>query len=73
MNEPRWPARTFAAVGAVLPLLTGLGIFLQRRDAHDAFVALALAQGALYLLAVWLVLRFGPFRRALLPILAVAA
>ncbi|HEV2551600.1 MAG TPA: hypothetical protein VGU20_30100, partial [Stellaceae bacterium] len=73
MNERRWPARMFAAAGAALLLLTGLGLFLQQRNAHDAFVALALAQGALYLLAVWLVLRFGPFRRTLLVILAVAA
>jgi alpha-1,6-mannosyltransferase len=73
MNEARWPGRTLAAVGAVLLLLTGLGLFLQQREAHDAFITLELAQGMLYLLAVWLVLRFGPFRRRLLPILAVAA
>jgi alpha-1,6-mannosyltransferase len=73
VSEARWAAPTLAAVGAALLLLTGLGLFLQQRDAHDAFVALALAQGALYLLAVWLVLRFGPLRRVLLPILAVAA
>lgn len=73
MNDARWAAPTLAAVGAALLLLTGLGLLLQQRGAHDAFVALALGQGALYLLAVWFVLRFGPFRRALVPILAVAA
>lgn len=73
MNEVRWAGRTLAAVGLALLLMTGLGLFLQQRDAHDAFVALELAQGVLYLLGVWLVLRFGTFRGALLPILAVAA
>jgi alpha-1,6-mannosyltransferase len=72
VNQPRWPGRALAAVGTALLLLTALGLALQRRDAHDAFVWLELTQGALYLLAVWLVLRFGPFRRALLPILMVA-
>jgi alpha-1,6-mannosyltransferase len=73
VNQPRWPARTLAALGAALLLLTPFGLALQQRDAHDAFVSLELVQGALYLVAVWLVLRFGPFRRALLPILMVAA
>jgi alpha-1,6-mannosyltransferase len=73
VSEARSPVRALAAAGIALVLLTGLGLFLQRRDAHDAFVVLELVQGAVYLLAVWLVLRIGRFRRALLPILAVAA
>ena len=73
MKEVRWPARTLGALGAGMLLLTGAGIVLQRHDAHDAFVVIALVQGVVYLAAASLVLRAGRLRRALLPILAVAA
>jgi alpha-1,6-mannosyltransferase len=61
------------ALGALLLLLTGWGIFLQAHGSLHGFVFVALAQGALYLSAVWLVVRYQSPRHALALILAVAA
>jgi len=61
------------AIGALMLLLTGTGLALQQRDAHDAFIAIALIQGVLYLLAAALTWRGGFPRRVLVGILAVAA
>jgi hypothetical protein len=72
MSAGRWRAAALAATGALLLLLTGAGAVLQSRDAHDGFVVLALVQGALYLLAVWLAWRGGVPRRGLAGILAAA-
>lgn len=43
--------------GAVLLALTGAGLYLLRRDNTPAFVAVALAQGVVYLIAVWVTWR----------------
>jgi len=58
---------------ACMLLLTAIGLFVQREDAHSGFVLLSLVQGALYLCAVGLTWRGGFSRRALAAILAVAA
>jgi alpha-1,6-mannosyltransferase len=73
MSADRWRAAALAATGALLLLLTGAGLLLQYRDAHDLFVVLALLQGAVYLAAVWLVWRGGLRRQGLAGILVVAA
>jgi alpha-1,6-mannosyltransferase len=62
-----------AASGALLLALTGLGLALQRHRNIDGFVAVALAQGVVYLVAVALVRQGGGSRRALAAILAAAA
>ncbi len=54
-------------------LLTGAGLLLQHRDAHDSFIVVALLQSALYLLAIGLIWRGGFSRRVLVAVLAVAA
>jgi hypothetical protein len=65
--------RALSATGAAMLLLTGVGLLLQHRDDRIAFIVIALVQGALYLVAVWLVLRLGSSRRGMIMILAVAA
>ncbi len=62
-----------AAQGAVLLALTALGLFAQRRQALDAFVAIALLQGAVYALAVARIWQGAVPRHGLALILAVAA
>ena len=61
------------ALGAAMVVLTGVGLLLQHDDAHDGFIFLALAQGAVYLLAVALTWRGGFSPRALAAVLALAA
>jgi alpha-1,6-mannosyltransferase len=73
MTNGRWRARALIAIGALMSLLTGAALVLQSRDAHDTFIVVALFQGALYLAAVWLILRGAVVRRGLLMILGVAA
>lgn len=73
MIADRWRGPTLIAIGVLLLLLTGAGLLLQRQDAHDRFVVIALVQGALYLLAVWLIWRGGFSRRVLGMVLVVAA
>jgi alpha-1,6-mannosyltransferase len=69
----RWRAPILLGLGALMLVLTGVGLLLQRENAHGAFVLLALAQGALYLGAVALTWRGGLPTRALAAMLAVAA
>jgi alpha-1,6-mannosyltransferase len=73
MNGGRARAPILIAIGASMLVLTGIGLLLQREDAHSGFVVLSLAQGALYLGAVALTWRGGLSRPALVAILAVAA
>jgi alpha-1,6-mannosyltransferase len=69
------PARfiTLLGCGAALLALTGLALRLQQPDDIDAFLAVVLLQGAVYLAAVWLVWRPGSSRRVVLGIAAIAA
>lgn len=60
------------ASGALMLLLTDVGLLLQRHGARDDFIRLALLQGAVYLLVVALTWRGGLSRRALISMLAVA-
>jgi alpha-1,6-mannosyltransferase len=62
-----------SAIGAVLLMLTGAGLWRQHLYDTDGFVVLALVQGALYLAAVALTWRGGLSQRALFAVLAVAA
>ena len=65
--------RAVIAIGAVLLLLTGAGLWRQHIYDTDGFTVLALVQGAFYLAAVALTWRGGLSRRALIAVLAVAA
>jgi len=58
-------------IAALLLILTVIGLLQQQRD-HIAFVLVALVQGALYLIAVWLILRGELPRRAVAAILGIA-
>ncbi len=73
MNADRWRVRALTAIGAMLLLLTGVGLWRQHIYDTDGFTILALVQGALYLAAVALTWRGGLSRRALIAVLAVAA
>ncbi|HUK07930.1 MAG TPA: glycosyltransferase 87 family protein [Stellaceae bacterium] len=73
MSVGGWRSPTLIAIGALMLVLTGIGLLLQRENAHDSFIVLALAQGMLYLLAVALTWRGGFSRNALIAVLAVAA
>jgi alpha-1,6-mannosyltransferase len=68
------PLRRFLAllgIAALLLILTVIGLS-QRQPDHAVFVIIALAQGVLYLIAVWLIMRGELPRRAVAAILAVA-
>jgi hypothetical protein len=73
MNTHRWRVRALIAIGAMLLLLTGVGLWRQHIYDTDGFTVLALVQGAFYLAAVALTWRGGLSRRALIAVLAVAA
>ncbi|MGH7126515.1 MAG: glycosyltransferase 87 family protein [Stellaceae bacterium] len=73
MSGWRMRASILTAIGASMLVLTGVGLYLQRDDAHGGFIFLSLAQGALYLVAVGLTWRGGLSGRAVAAILAVAA
>jgi alpha-1,6-mannosyltransferase len=73
MNADRWRMRALAAIGALLLLLTGFGLWRQHVYDTDGFTVLVLVQGAVYLAAVVLTWRGGLSRRALIAALAVAA
>jgi alpha-1,6-mannosyltransferase len=73
MNGGRWRMRALAAIGAMLLLLTGAGLWRQHNYDTDGFTILVLVQGAFYLAAVVLTWRGGLSRRALIAVLAVAA
>ena len=61
------------AIGAVLLLLTGVGLWRQHVYDTDGFTITAVVQGAFYLAAVALTWRGGLSRRAVFAVLAVAA
>jgi alpha-1,6-mannosyltransferase len=63
-----------ATCGAALLALTGLALALQHPDDIDIdpFLAVILLQGAVYLVAVWLVWRAGSSRQIVLGIAAIA-
>jgi hypothetical protein len=69
----RWPSGALIGLGTLLLALTGAGLYCQHSEAQDAFIGIALAQGALYLAAVWLVMCGGMRRRWLALILGIAA
>jgi hypothetical protein len=73
MNAQRWRAWTLGAIGALLLVLTGVGLWRQHLYDTDGFTILALVQGGFYLAAVALTWRGGLSRRALVLVLAVAA
>ena len=73
MNADRWRMRALTAIGAVLLLLTGVGLWRQHVYDTDGFTILALVQGAFYLAAVALTWGGGLSRRALTAVLVVAA
>jgi alpha-1,6-mannosyltransferase len=62
-----------AACGAALLALTGLALVLQWQNQFGGFLAVALLQGAVYLVAVWSVWNGNSSRRVILGIAAVAA
>ena len=61
------------AIGAVLLMLTGVGLWRQHVYDTDGFTITALVQGAFYLAAVALTWHGGLSRRAVFTVLAVAA
>jgi hypothetical protein len=73
MNADRWRPWALTAIGAILLLLTGAGLWRQQVYDTDGFTMLTLVQGAFYLAAVALTWRGGLSRRALLAVLLVAA
>ena len=73
MNGNRRRMWALTAIGAVLLMLTGVGLWRQHVYDTDGFTILTLLQGAVYLAAVALTWRGGLSRRALLAVLAVAA
>jgi len=62
-----------ALCGGALLMLTWFGLDRQGVDDLDGFVAVALAQGAVYFASVWLARMAGPSRGALALVVAVAA
>ena len=62
-----------AASGAALIVLTLLGLYRQRLDDLDGFVAVAVVQGAVYFAAIWLARPVQSSGRGLALIVAVAA
>ena len=73
MNADRRRIWALTAIGALLLILTGIGLWRQHVYDTDGFTILTLVQGALYLAAVALTWRGGLSRRALVAVLAVAA
>ena len=73
MNADRWRVWALTGIGAVLLVVTGIGLWRQHLYDTDGFTILALVQGAFYLAAVALTWRGGLSRRALLAVLALAA
>jgi alpha-1,6-mannosyltransferase len=64
---------TLTAIGVLLLILTGIGLWRQHVYDTDGFTILALVQGGVYLGAVALTWRGGLSRRALMMVVAVAA
>jgi hypothetical protein len=73
MNLGRWQLWALTASGAMLLVLTGVGLWRQHLYDTDGFIVIALVQGAFYLAAVALTWRGGFSRRVLIAVLAVAA
>jgi alpha-1,6-mannosyltransferase len=73
MNVDRWRTWALTAIGAMLLMLTGVGLWRQSVLDTDGFTVTALVQGAFYLAAVALTWRGGLSRRALVAVLTVAA
>ncbi len=67
--------KKFAAlglVGCLLLLASGAGLYFQQKNSLEWFIGAALAQGAIYLAGVWLVLKEGHPPRALILVLLFA-
>jgi hypothetical protein len=73
MSAERWRVWALTAIGALLLMLTGVGLWRQHLYDTDGFTILALLQGAFYVAAVALIWRGGLSRRALLAALTLAA
>ncbi len=73
MSADRWHVWALTGIGAMLLMLTGVGLWRQHVHDTDGFTVLALVQGAFYLAAVALTWRGGLSRRALIAVLALAA
>jgi len=73
MNAERWRAWALTAIGAMLLILTGVGLWCQHRYDTDGFTILALVQGAFYVAAIALTWRGGLSRRALVAAFVLAA
>jgi alpha-1,6-mannosyltransferase len=58
--------------GTLLLALTGVGLYAQREHGIDEFVVVALAQGAVYALAIWLIWRGAGARHTAAVIIGVA-
>jgi hypothetical protein len=58
-----------ALVGCLLLLLSGMGQYFQHQNDLRSFIRSPIAQGAIYLAAVWLVLKESRVPRALILIL----
>jgi hypothetical protein len=63
---------TLALVGCLLLLLSGAGLYFQHHNKLHCFIGAALAQGAIYLSGVWLVLRERRDPGALILVLLIA-
>ena len=72
MNAYRRRVWALTAIGVMLLLLTGVGLWRQHIYDTDGFTILALVQGAFYVGAVALIWRGGLPHRALVVVLAVA-
>jgi alpha-1,6-mannosyltransferase len=73
MRADRWRLWALTAIGTMLLVLTGIGLWRQHVYDTDGFTVLALVQGAFYLGAVALSWRGGLGRRVLIAVLVVAA
>jgi len=73
MTAGRWRVWALTGIGAMLLMLTGVGLWRQHVYDTDGFTILAVVQGVFYLAAVALTWRGGLSRRALVAVLAVAA
>ena len=73
MNSDQRRVWATTAIGAMLFLLTGVGLWRQHLYDTDGFTILALVQGVFYVGAVALTWRGGLSRRALMAALAMAA
>jgi len=66
------PTLALALLGLVLLGLSWAGVVLQKHDNLPAFIAVALAQGIVYLAAVWMVTRIESRRSTMVAILMIA-